>query len=343
MCFAWTGSEPEERCGVRPLPARIMQDRISHTCHRACIVYQAYCFNNRRGHYQRALEEAVQSHTSQWPLIWNGKNPLHGGGNFNNMGPEQRVWASFSILFLLSLTLLPKLALLKALIIWSLSSSEAIQAILKESYKQQRHDDDLNQPLSVQPWGRDGDKRRYWLIEGQDDTHFRLYRESNPVLKNNTWRALAGSIDELKLVADRLEEEGSQASRRLKERIVLAVPRFEASEEVSPWAPNLGIHRFFKKQLTRHRNANDVITAIHERHNLPVLNLDSPSTKVVPVANGSGTTIPTRKKWDLMRSQQNAQTDRQAYQPRLSQPGLPSLPVDVRSGREWVELMARPC
>ena len=113
-----------------------------------------------------------------------------------------------------------------------------IQAILKESYKQQRHDDDLNQPLSVQPWGRDGDKRRYWLIEGQDDTHFRLYRESNPLLKNNTWRALAGSIDELKIVADYLEEEGSQASRRLKERIGLAIPRFEASEEVSPSVPN---------------------------------------------------------------------------------------------------------
>ena len=122
--------------------------------------------------------------------------------------------------------------MLKALIIWSLSSSEAIQAILKESYKQQRHDDDLNQPLSVQSWGRDGDKRRYWLIEGQDDTHFRLYRESNPLLKHNTWWSIAGSIDELKVVAERLGEEGSQASRRLKERILAGVPRFEASEEV---------------------------------------------------------------------------------------------------------------
>ena len=123
--------------------------------------------------------------------------------------------------------------MLKALIIWSLGSSEVIQNILKESYKQQRHDDDLNQPLSVQPWGKDGDKRRYWLIEGQDDTHFRLYRESNPALKHNTWINVAGSIDELKAIADRLGEEGSQASRRLKERILAGIPRFEASEEVS--------------------------------------------------------------------------------------------------------------
>lgn len=125
-----------------------------------------------------------------------------------------------------------KLTLLKALILWSLHSSDAVQAILKESYKQQRHEDDLNQPLSVQPWGRDGDKRRYWLIEGQDDTHFRLYRESNPALKHNTWRSVAGTIDELKVVAEKLGDEGSQAARRLCEGIRVSMPRFELSEDV---------------------------------------------------------------------------------------------------------------
>jgi len=122
---------------------------------------------------------------------------------------------------------------MKTLIMWSLESSEAVKVIIKDSYKQQRHDDDLNQPLSVQSWGRDGDKRRFWLIEGQDDTHFRLYRESNPALKHNTWRSIAGSIDEVKEVADRLGEENTQASRRLRDRILTAIPRFEASEDVS--------------------------------------------------------------------------------------------------------------
>ncbi len=122
---------------------------------------------------------------------------------------------------------------MKTLIMWSLESSEAVKIIIKDSYKQQRHDDDLNQPLSVQSWGRDGDKRRFWLIEGQDDTHFRLYRESNPALKHNTWRSIAGSIDEVKEVADRLGEENTQASRRLRDRILTAIPRFEASEDVS--------------------------------------------------------------------------------------------------------------
>lgn len=46
---------------------------------------------NRKGHYTRALEEAIHAHTSQWPLTWEGRNPLHGGGSFNKMTPEQRV------------------------------------------------------------------------------------------------------------------------------------------------------------------------------------------------------------------------------------------------------------
>ncbi|KAJ5619004.1 hypothetical protein N7510_002988 [Penicillium lagena] len=167
----------------------------------------------RRNHYTRPLEEAVQTHAAQWPKEWQGKNPLHGGRTFATLSPEER------------------LQLLKALILWSLSSSEAVQAKLKESYKQARHDDDLNQPLSVQSWGRDSLKRRYWLIEGQDDTNFRLYRESNPALKHITWWSIAGTIPELQAVADKLGEEKGTNSKKLCERIRAAIPRFEASEE----------------------------------------------------------------------------------------------------------------
>ncbi|KAL6232150.1 hypothetical protein BDW75DRAFT_218408 [Aspergillus navahoensis] len=166
-----------------------------------------------RNHYTRPLEEAVQTHASQWPKAWEGKNPLHGGRNFASMSPEER------------------LQLLKSLILWSLSSSDAVQAKIKESYKQARHEDDLNQPLSVQPWGRDSLKRRYWLIEGLDDTHFRLYRESNPALKNVTWWSVAGTIPELQSVAEKLEEEKGTNSKKLSERIKNSIPRFEGSEE----------------------------------------------------------------------------------------------------------------
>lgn len=117
---------------------------------------------------------------------------------------------------------------------WSLHESDAVNAIIKEAYKQSRQTDDLNIPLSVQPWGKDGLKRRYWLIEGRDDTPFRLYRENNPALKNGTWWSVAGSIDDLRLVVEKLEKETAQASKRLANRISLAIPRFEATEEVSP-------------------------------------------------------------------------------------------------------------
>ena len=117
---------------------------------------------------------------------------------------------------------------------WSLNSSDAIQATIKESYKQQRQEDDLNQPLSVQPWGRDGDKRRYWLIEGREDTHFRVYRENNPALKTHTWWSVADSIPTIRELAKHLQEEGTQAARRLHDRIHSAIPRFEAGEDASP-------------------------------------------------------------------------------------------------------------
>ncbi|KAF2143032.1 uncharacterized protein K452DRAFT_248761 [Aplosporella prunicola CBS 121167] len=166
-----------------------------------------------KGHYGRALEEAVAANKTQWPRSWQGVNPVSGSKSFNTMGPQER------------------LSLLKALIIWSLSDSEAVKGMIKDSYKQSRHDDDLNQPLSVQPWGRDAEKRRYWLIEGKDDTNFRLYRESNPALKHNTWWSIAGSIDELKQVAQNLADDNVQSSRKLSERILAAIPRFEATEE----------------------------------------------------------------------------------------------------------------
>lgn len=99
----------------------------------------------------------------------------------------------------------------------------------------------MNISLSVQPWGRDANKHVYWLIEGQDDTSFRVYRENNRTVASKTaitasptdWRSIAGSIDELREVAERLGKESAQASRRLSERIISAIPRFEVTEEVS--------------------------------------------------------------------------------------------------------------
>ncbi|PFH58654.1 hypothetical protein XA68_13400 [Ophiocordyceps unilateralis] len=166
------------------------------------------------GHYGRALEDAVASHRNQWPSAWEDKSPLAGSVTFNAMSPTQR------------------LTLLRALILWSMASSETLKGLLTQSYKQNRMEDDHNQPRSVRPWGSDGDKRRYFLIEGQDDTNFRVYRESNPAGMTRTWWSVAGSIDELRALADKLEnKDGGPKAKELSQKILSAIPRFEAGEE----------------------------------------------------------------------------------------------------------------
>ncbi|KFY45278.1 hypothetical protein V494_01033 [Pseudogymnoascus sp. VKM F-4513 (FW-928)] len=168
----------------------------------------------KAGHYNRALEEAVQTHKSQWAKDWESKNPLLGGATFTSMGPTER------------------LTLLRTLVLWSLSSSDAVKSIITASYKQSRHEDDLNQPLSVQPWGSDSYKRRYFLIEGLDDTAFRVYRESNPAGLKRTWWSVAGDIEELKQLAEKLgAADNGQRARGLSAKMTAAIPRFEATEE----------------------------------------------------------------------------------------------------------------
>ena len=175
------------------------------------------------------------THKSNWPHRWDGRNPLHGGNTFENMGSGQRVsYHDYAVTRGSAANSWPQLNLLRTLIMWSLSSSELIQGMIKDKYKQVRHSDDENQPLSVQPWGQDCDKRRYFLIQGLDDTGFRIYREGSRYTKNAKWISVAGSIDEAKALARKLEkDDGSQAGRRLAGKIQNAIPTFEATEEVS--------------------------------------------------------------------------------------------------------------
>ncbi|CAK7213174.1 hypothetical protein SEUCBS140593_001757 [Sporothrix eucalyptigena] len=166
------------------------------------------------GHYHRALDEAVQSHKSQWLTSWK-ENPLADGKTFQTMTPAER------------------LSLLRALVLWATSSSKTIRDIIEQAYKGKRKDEDANVPVSVQSWGNDSDKRRYYLVEGRDDTAFRVYRESNPAgLTNRTWWSVAGSIDELKELIERLEtKDGGPRARKLAKRLTDEIPRFEATEE----------------------------------------------------------------------------------------------------------------
>lgn len=95
----------------------------------------------------------------------------------------------------------------------------------------------------MQPWGSDSDKRRYFLIEGLDDTHFRVYRESNYTGLKRTWWSVAGDIGELKALAEKLaSEDGGQKARLLSTKMTAAIPRFEATEEVRNILKNPRLH-----------------------------------------------------------------------------------------------------
>lgn len=108
-----------------------------------------------------------------------------------------------------------------------------MQAIIKESYKQTRRDDDRNQPRSVQPWFSDQYRRKYWLIEGQDDSHFRIYRENDgKTAKTNTWFSVAESIPEVLALADKFADEHTSNSKVISDKLRSVIPRFEAGEEV---------------------------------------------------------------------------------------------------------------
>ena len=83
------------------------------------------------------------------------------------------------------------------------------------------------------PWFVDTfTKRKYYLVEGQDDTYFRLYRENNAInAKTNTWFSVAGSIEEIASIANKFEDEQATQSKAIAGKIKAALPRFEAGEE----------------------------------------------------------------------------------------------------------------
>lgn len=184
----------------------------------------------RRGHYGRALEDALSTNRNQWPAVWGGENPLRGERSFNSMTAVERVCTLPRCRGCFANAL--KLNLLRALVLWSLNQSDAIQAIMKESWKQTRRDDDKNQPRSVQPWFTDSYRRRFWLIEGQEDSHFRVYRENDgKTSKTNTWFSVAGSIDEVNALADKFTEENTQNAKINAAKLRGAIPRFEQGDD----------------------------------------------------------------------------------------------------------------
>jgi hypothetical protein len=186
-----------------------------------------------------------------------------------------------------------QITLLHTLCLWTLNQNEIVKTMIANAYKARTTKDrlDTNIPLSVQPWGVDGEKRRYWLVEGQNDTHFRVYRETDPhKTKKVKWFSVAGGMDDLKLVATKLEEEdGRKDAKALGERMLNAIPRFEASEVVST---STYCH---ERLLTRRRSASVANTRATVTRPSSAPTPASPSTKAARAASANGTHIQTRR------------------------------------------------
>ncbi|RPA87291.1 hypothetical protein BJ508DRAFT_410799 [Ascobolus immersus RN42] len=165
-----------------------------------------------KGHYNRALEEAIAANKSQWPLKWEGISPLAGGKTFED------------------LDIMKRLDVLRTLVLWSMAVSEQVRTLLSTYYKNGRKSGDVNNPLAVQVWGLDGLGRRYYMIEGTDDTKFRVFRENPAHLKTVQWLSVAGNLEELNGLAARLDIDGSKNARILRSKILQAVPRLEEGE-----------------------------------------------------------------------------------------------------------------
>lgn len=77
------------------------------------------------------------------------------------------------------------------------------------------------------------------------------------MLKTNTWWSVAGTIPELRAVAESLGVEKSHAARELSEKIYNSIPRFEGSEEVRPASC---MYQYCLDTNVDFRNGNDVTT-----------------------------------------------------------------------------------
>lgn len=170
--------------------------------------------------------------------------------------------------------------------------------MINTGYNQKRTADDLNQPLSVQPWGHDGDKRRYYLVEGDDNCSFRIYREGNPAaLYNRQWISVAGSIDEARALAEKLGKDNGQNARKLSKSILNNIVNFEEKEEVCASARRcLGLFPGCSPPLPRHP---DHRTHTPGGHELTCMSTETQATRVQ--THAEGTLPPARARFLSLR------------------------------------------
>lgn len=97
---------------------------------------------------------------------------------------------------------------------------------------------------------------------------------------------MAGDIDELKSLSEKLcTEDGGQKARALSQKMLAAVPRFEATEEVRAKQPPS--FNYSTEQLTRNGNDESIDRLANSNSNDQ--NLASRCMKAVRAVSGCGT------------------------------------------------------
>lgn len=95
-----TDSPPGDRvehflCALLGLVLNRKQDVKYGPSPHARVMHNADKHSGRPGHYGRAMEDAIQTHKSQWPKDWEDQSPMAGGSTFNSMTPTERVCRAY--------------------------------------------------------------------------------------------------------------------------------------------------------------------------------------------------------------------------------------------------------
>ncbi len=145
------------------------------------------------------------------------------------MTPEQRVSCLPMLYFLVLIRVAHSLSLPCSLV----SQQLRLSYWNPQGKVQTRQARGRSQPRAVRATVGKGWPQKKILADRGSRRHLiRLYRESHQGAGEHFWYNLAGSIDELREVATKLDSDGSQAAKRLSARIMASMTRFEATEEV---------------------------------------------------------------------------------------------------------------
>lgn len=148
------------------------------------------------------------------------------------------------------------------------------------------------------------------MIEGQEDTHFRIYRENTGrTAKTNVWFTVAGTIDEAKSLAEKFEADmPGNPGKLLAEKIRMAVPRWEAGEEkrrrkdyrlarkaaFARPEPGFSLYEGRTRGKRMRYNYDDMGDDFEEDSSLPASGRSTPFDEGRPVVTSSGRTVKSR-------------------------------------------------